>query len=155
MKLRINWGRMVRLKKTRDATSYHLDLAKVTAGAGVYIFGRKWHTQFEALYVGKAGNIRSRVKGHLDRVRLMRHLRDAKDGNRIVLAGNIALRPGQKQGKCLLLAEKALIRHFLSEGDDLANKMGTKIQRHELESSGRHPKRFFPKTIYLERSKGG
>ena len=44
---------------------------KVTAGAGVYIFGRRWGSQFEALYVGKASNIRSRAKGHLNNLRLL------------------------------------------------------------------------------------
>jgi hypothetical protein len=155
MKLHVEWGRPITLKDaSRDNMIYGLDLIKVTAGAGVYIFGRRWGSQFEALYVGKAGNIRGRVKGHLNNLRLMQHLRNAKTGKRLVLAGRLLTKPGQRLPKCLVLAERALIRYFLSEGHDLVNKQGTRLRRHEVESAGQHPKRFFPKAMYVERTKG-
>jgi hypothetical protein len=155
MKLSIEWGQPVGLKDARKMNMiYNLDLQTIANSAGIYIFGRRWHSQFEALYVGKAGNIRSRIKGHFNNLRLMQHLWNAKDGKRIVLIGTIKLKRGQRKGKCLRLAERALIRHFLSEGHDLANKQGTKLRRHELESSGKHPKRFFPKAIYIEKTTG-
>jgi hypothetical protein len=56
--------------------------------------------------------------------------------------------------KSLLLVERGLIRYFLSEGHDLVNKQGTRLRHHEVSSSGQHPKRFFPRAIFLERSKG-
>ena len=156
MKLQIEWGRPIRL---RDATSenmiYGIDLDRVASSAGVYIFGRLWGSQFEALYVGKAGNnIRGRVKTHLNNLRLMQHLRNAKSGNRLVLAGRLITRRGQRFEKSLALAERALIRHFLSEGHDLVNQQGVHLRRHELESSGKYPKRFFPNIIFLEKTKG-
>lgn len=155
MKLRVEWGRPVQLKDaSRDNMIYGIDLARVTSGSGVYIFGRKWGSQFEALYVGKAGNVRSRINGHLNNLRLMQHLRNAKTGKRIVLAGRLLTRQGQQLGKSMALTERALIRYFLSEGHDLVNKQGTRLRRHELESSGTHPKRFFPQTMYLEKAKG-
>jgi len=155
MKLHVEWGRPIRLRDARrDNMIYGLDLDKVSTGAGVYIFGRRFGSQFEALYVGKAGNIRSRVKGQLNNLRLMQHLHNAKAGERIVLAGRLETKPGQRLRKCLVLAERALIRYFLTEGHDLVNKQGTRLRRHELESVGRHPKRFFPTVMYLERAKG-
>ncbi len=155
MNLQVEWGRPVQLKDAiKENMIYGLDLGKVTAGAGVYIFGRHWGSQFEALYVGKAGNVRGRVKQHLNNLRLMQHLHSAKNGKRIVLAGTLVTRRGQQLPKSLLLAERALIRYFLSEGHDLVNKQGVRLRRHELASSGKHPKRFFPKVIYLERAKG-
>ena len=155
MNLHVEWGRPIQLKDaSRDNMIYRLDLGKVSADAGIYIFGRRWGSQFEALYVGKAGNIRSRVKGHLNNLRLMQHLHNAKTGKRIVLAGRLGTKRGQQLPKCLVLAERALIRYFLSEGHDLVNKQGTRLRRHELESSGQHPKRFFPKVMYLEKAKG-
>ncbi len=155
MKLHVEWGRPIQLKDaSKDNMIYGLDLGRVSAGAGIYIFGRRWGSQFEALYVGKAGNIRGRVKGHLNNLRLMQHLRNAKTGKRIVLAGRLVTKRGQRLPKCLALTERALIRYFLSEGHDLVNKQGTRLRRHELESSGQHPKRFFPNAIYLEKAKG-
>jgi hypothetical protein len=155
MNLHVEWGRAIQLKDaSKDNMIYGLDLGKVPQGAGVYIFGRRWGAQFEALYVGKAGNIRSRVKGHLNNLRLMQHLHNAKSGKRIVLAGTLLTKRGQTLPKSLALAERALIRYFLSEGHDLVNKQGTRLRRHELTSSGQHPKRFFPKLMYLEKAKG-
>lgn len=155
MKLHLDWGRPIQLKDaSKQNMIYSLDLAKVTSGAGVYIFGRRWGSQFETLYVGKAGNIRSRVKGHLNNLSLMQHLHNAKTGKRIVLAGRLVTKQGQQRAKCLALAERALIRYFLSEGHDLVNKQGTRLRRHELTSAGQHPKRYFPTTMYLEKAKG-
>jgi hypothetical protein len=83
----------------------------------------------------------------------MQHLKGAKAGKRLVLAGEVVTRPGQKLAKVLWLAERALIRHFLSEGHDLVNKQGARIRRHEVSSSGKQPKRFIPRLTYLERGK--
>jgi hypothetical protein len=155
MKLRLEWDRPIVLKDaSKENMIYGVDLAKVPVGAGVYIFGRRWGTQFEALYVGKASNMRGRIKGHLNNLRLMQHLRNAKTGKRLLLAGKLVTRPGQKLPKCLLLAERAFIRYFLSEGHDLVNKQGTRLRRHEVQSSGSHPKRFFPAEMHLEKAKG-
>ena len=155
MKLHVEWGRPIQLKDaSKDNMIYGLDVSKVSAGAGVYLFGRRWGSQFEALYVGKASNIQSRIKGHLNNLRLMQHLRNAKTGRRLLLAGRLVTKPGQKLSKSLLLAERAFIRYFLSEGHDLVNKQGTRLRRHEVESSGKHPKRFFPRQMHLEKTKG-
>jgi len=155
MKLHVEWGRPVQLKDaSKDNMIYSVDLERIAKGAGVYIFGRKWGSQCEALYVGKAGNIRGRVKGHFNNLRLMQHLNNAKTGKRIVLAGRLLTKPGQQMAKSTALVERALIRYFLSEGHDLVNKQGTRLRRHELESSGKHPKRFFPRLMYIEKAKG-
>lgn len=139
---------------TRQNLIYSADLNKLPTVSGVYVLGRRWGNQFEALYVGKANGIRGRVKSQLNNLRLMQHLRNAKAGKRIVLAGRIVTKPGQQMGRCLPLIERALIRYFLSEGDDLVNKQGTRLRRHELSSSGKHPKRFIPSLMYVEKGKG-
>lgn len=132
---------------------YGVDLKRIPSGAGVYLFGRRFGSHFEALYVGKASSTRGRVKGHLNNLRLMQHLRNAKAGRRVVLAGRLVTRQGQNLEKCLGLAERAFIRYFLSEGHDLVNKQGTRLRRHEVLSTGLHPKRFFPREVHLERAK--
>ena len=154
MKLRVEWSRPIGLKhRAKEDMVYGLDLSKITRSPGVYIFGRRWGSSFEALYVGKANSLRGRIRAHLNNLRLMQHLRDAKTGRRILLAGKLLTRGGQRLDKCLTLAERALIRYFLSEGHDLVNKQGTRIRRHELTSEGQHPKRFFPGLIYVEKAR--
>jgi hypothetical protein len=155
MKLSVEWMRPVPLKDAaRENLIYKVSLEKLPSVPGVYLFGRRWGSQFEALYVGKANGVRGRVKSQLNNLRLMQHLKNARAGKRLVLAGRIVTKPGQQLDRCLPLIERALIRYFLSEGHDLVNKLGTRLRRHELSSSGKYPKRYFPSIIYVEKRKG-
>ena len=121
--------------------------------SGIYVLGRRWGNEFEALYVGKATGLRGRVKSQLNNLRLMQHLKNAKGGKRIILTGRMISKPGQRLEQSLLLVERALIRYFLSEGHDLVNKQGTRLRRHEIASSGKHPKKFIPRVMYVEKAK--
>jgi hypothetical protein len=71
-----------------------------------------------------------------------------------VLAGKFIAKPGQQVDKCLRIIERGFIRYFLSEGHDLVNKQGTRLRRHEVSSSGNHPKRFFAGLMYVDKAKG-
>ena len=84
----------------------------------------------------------------------MQHVKGAKAGKKLVLAATVVTKPGQRLAKVLDLTERAFIRHFLSEGDNLVNKQGVHIRGHEFESVGKHPKRFIPRLTYLERTRG-
>jgi hypothetical protein len=156
MRLQIDWYKPMVLKDaSRENLIYKTDLDKIPAVPGIYVFGRKWgREQFEALYVGKANRLRNRVKGHFNNLRLMQHLRNAKNGKRIVLFGRVVTKPGQQLDKCLRMIERGFIRYFLSEGHDLVNKQGTRLRRHEIASSGKHPKRYFPGLMYVDKAKG-
>jgi hypothetical protein len=131
---------------------YSFDHSKLPEGAGVYVFGRRFGKQFEALYVGKAGELRSRTKGQLNNLRLMQHLKTAKNGKRILLVARFVSKPGQQEAKCLAILERALIRFFLSEGHDLVNKQGTRLRRHEIGSIGTRTK--VPRLMFVDRGKG-
>jgi hypothetical protein len=150
MKIYVEWSRPVTLRARKGEAGYDVDLAKLPSKPGVYIFGRRFSKRFEALYVGKANRMRGRIRGQMNSLRLMNHITNAKLGKRIVLTGALRTRGGQNRAKCLKLAERALIRHFLSKGHDLVNIMGRRIRRHELYSSGSHPKRHFDDPIFLE-----
>lgn len=155
MKLHVEWSRPISLRDARHQNMiYGIELEKLPATAGVYIFGRRFSKAFEALYVRQAGDIRDRVKGQLNNLHLMQHIKNARNGKRILLAGRFVRRPGQQPKKCLSLIEQALIRYFLSEGHNLVNKQGTRLYHHKIASAGRHPKRFFPRLMYLEKTKG-
>ena len=161
MQLHVEWNRPLQLRDgTKQNLIYFVDLEKVPDATGVYIFGRRWGSDFEALYVGKGTKLRSRVNGQFNNLRLMQHIRNARSGKRILVAGTLvtksgrATKTGTRSQKALTLTERALIRYFLSEGHDLVNKHGTRLRRHELTSSGKHPRRFIPSPMYLERAKG-
>ena len=155
MRLHLNWTRPIPLKKSRQNLIYDVDLERLPASTGIYIFGRQRKDEnrnFEALYVGQATRIRNRVRHHLENnLRLMLHLKNAKQGQRVVLAATFRGLPGQQAKKSLAIVERALIRHFLSEGHNLVNKQGTQLRHHEIVSDGKQPKRFIPKLMYLDR----
>lgn len=154
MKLHLEWSRPVQFKDgAKQNLIYTLDATRLPSVAGIYVLGRRWGSDFEALYVGKANNIRNRVKGQMNNLRLMQYMRNARAGKRIVLTGKFVPKPGQKLGKCLGLSERALIRYFLSEGHSLVNKQGTLLRQHEVASSGKHPKKFIPALMFLEKTK--
>ncbi len=157
MQLSMEWNRPVSLKDRKHHNAsyfYEIDLNKVPHAPGIYLLCRRYAGGFEALYVGKATNLRGRIKRQLNNLRLMQHLRNAKSGKRVLLCGQVITKPGQKVDRCLALIERALIRYFLSKGFDLVNKQGTRIRPHEVISQGKHPKRFIPGKMFLEKAKG-
>jgi hypothetical protein len=158
MKMHLEWSRPIPLKDgSRENLLCAVDLAKLPTAGGVYTFGRQRKDQdrnFEALYVGKANTIRRRVRGQLKNLPVMLHLKNARQGRRLLLTAKFVGQPGQRAGKCIPIIERALIRYFLSEGHDLVNKQGTRLRRHEIKSDGKHPKRFIPKQMFVDRGRG-
>jgi hypothetical protein len=155
MKLHLKWSKAVPLKTSKHLI-YDVDLQRLPAVAGLYVFARQRKDRtrnFEALYIGQAKNVRQRVRGQLKNLPLMLHLQRAKQGQKMVIAGTFAGRSGQQAGKSISIAEKALIRHFLSEAHDLVNKQGTRLLRHEITSDGNFPRRFIPKLMYVDKGK--
>ena len=153
MKLHLEWSRQVPLKRSRQRSLvYTIDMDKLPDEPGLYVFGRRFGNSFEGLYVGKAKTIRRRVRNQLNNSRLMQHVMTARRGKRILLVGRYVSKPGQGETKSLLLLEQALIRHFVSEGDDLVNVSGTRIRQHEITSARKQLKKFIPATMYLEKT---
>ena len=154
MQLHLEWSRPVLLRRSRQRSQvYTTDLDNLPDEPGLYVFGRRYGARLEALYVGKAKNIRSRVKQQLNNSRLMQHVRTAKTGKRILMVGRFVPKPGQRESDCLSLLEHALIRHYVSDGHDLVNIRGTRLRQHEITSTGKHPRRFVPTLMYLEKTR--
>lgn len=107
---------------------YSPDLDQIPRSAGVYIFYRKYGKGFQVFYVGKALNLRSRLKGQSNNLKLMNSIRSAANGAKMLAYGEVKLKPGQKASSAILAAEKLLIRHFVEEGHELFNLHGVKLQ---------------------------
>ena len=136
MDLCVTWKSYPLKDGWKQKMTFVTDLTKLPTRAGVYIFARKWGTGFEALYVGKANNLRARIKGQLNNNLLMNHVYYSAAGARVVFAGVFYPGPAQQLKKCLPIIEKALIRYFVSERHDLVNKQGKKLKQHTLISDG-------------------
>jgi len=97
MDLEIEWKKPVPLRKTpKGLYIYNVDLEVLPAVPGIYVFARRWGRSYEALYVGQSKRIRRRVRNHLNNLRLMKYLENAKIGRRFVIVGRAVLRPGHK-----------------------------------------------------------
>ncbi len=155
VRLAINWNKPIPLlKDTRNGLTYDVNFDKIKPSPGIYMFARKWGSSYEALYVGKSENLRSRIKTHLNNHRLVKHIEGASSGKRVVIIGYPCTRSGQQMARVLKTLERVLIRHFLAEAHDLVNIHGIRIERHEIESDGGIPKAFIPSKMFLERSNG-
>ena len=72
MNLSIEWSNFMTLRKSKSF--YCVEVEKIPAEAGIYVFGRRFADGFEALYVGKANVLKSRVNGQFNNLRLMQHI---------------------------------------------------------------------------------
>jgi hypothetical protein len=151
MELKLVWHKPVALREAEARTNllYELDLEKIPATPGVYIFMRTFGKNQNPLYVGKAKNLGSRIKGQLNTLKLMRGIQNAAHGSRVLVFGEFVPKQAQRVDKCLTLIERALIRHFLSEGHELLNKAGTRLAKHSLLSE-QVAGRFVPHKILFE-----
>ena len=155
MQLEIFWNKPKPLTKGREYTQiYTCNLKKIPGTSGIYIFARYYDRKYYALYVGQSKNLKNRVKGHLNNLKLMKHLEKAKTGKRVIITGTVVTKGGQNLKKALNILERAFIRHFLSEGHDLVNHQGVKIPSHKIQSRGHIKKSFILSSIYLEKKKG-
>jgi hypothetical protein len=108
---------------------YQPDLSEIPKEAGIYVFYRRFGPKkFQVFYVGKAKNLRGRINGQLNNLKLMNGIHDAANGARYLAYAKVALRPGQKPEPTIHAAEKLLIRHFVDEGHELLNIQGVKIR---------------------------
>ncbi|HXB63106.1 MAG TPA: hypothetical protein VNU94_09690 [Acidobacteriaceae bacterium] len=152
MKIYLEWQKQVQLKSIGSSSAgYQVNFDLLPPVAGVYLFGRIFDGKLEVLYVGQAANLKSRIKGQLNNLRLMNHIKNAKNGKKVLVIGILDFPPGPKNPKKSLdIAEKSLIRHYLSEGHDISNKMGVKFRTHRIESFGTFGKKNIPGVLHLE-----
>jgi hypothetical protein len=138
MKLRIEWLPSIQLEDGRDQNLiYVCDYESIPERPGIYVFGRTFGAAFEALYVGRAGSsLKRRIKQQFNNVKLMQHVRNAKNGDRVLLVGLFASQKGQQTNNCLPVMEHAFIRHYLDADNDLVNVQGTRLKTHAIVSSG-------------------
>jgi hypothetical protein len=149
MDLHLDWGPPLALLPSEDGRIYEIDLNVLPEAPGIYIFTRTFGKATSALYVGKAENLRGRLKQQLNAVRLMKGIENAPTGRRHLLWAKLNRRQGQK-ADCLPIVERALIRHYLSEGHELLNIHGNRIKKHSLTSERTAMKTFIPRTLFFE-----
>ena len=138
MDLDVFWHPPVDLHDGRDDNLIlTCDLDEIPETPGVYAFARKHGENIEPLYIGRAGDLRSRIRGHFrTNVQLMQRIRDARNGRKVVLPGEWRAKRGQQQERALQVIEAGLIKYALAEGHEIFNIQGTKRPVHIINSAG-------------------
>ena len=152
MKLALNWHKPLTLCRAdkEDDGIYTIPLDDIPTEPGIYIFLRTHGSKSEALYVGKADNLRSRIEDQLNNLKLMKGIENAANGKRLVAYEEFVPRSGQQQKKALRRMETAFIRHYVSYGHQLLNKQGTKVVKDSIASERSALRKFIPKELYFE-----
>lgn len=149
MKVQLDWFDPIPMRPaSKGSSQYIADTDDLSQEPGIYVFGRTHGRAFEALYVGQANQLRARIERQLNNLRPMEYLRQARQGRRVIMVGTL------KRGRVasgLTIAERALIRYFLAQGNDLANIQGARRRQHEVESRYR-PMHFVPLLMYVDRT---
>jgi hypothetical protein len=143
MRLVLEWANELPL------TGGQIELNKVPEGPGIYVFGRRHGKSFEALYVGRATNLKQRITYQLNNLKLMKHIDSAKTGDRVILIGLFRAKQKQTPEACLPIIERAVIRHFIGEGNDLVNIQGTMIREHVVTIANHNKIPRFPEEMII------
>lgn len=136
MRISVTWQAPLRLRLPMSRLHEHFDLDQLPEDAAVYMFARRFGLRLEVLYVGKATSLRKRIKQQLNNLKLMQAIDDAAIGPRMLIYGTLNNKPGQRTDVVLEIVERALIDHYTEAGDQLINKLGTKLPVDVIEFDG-------------------
>ena len=139
MELNITWYQPIPLLdgEKQDLIYTAKNLEEWDGVPGVYMFCRVFDGEIFPLYIGKAENIAGRLRQHFKTsINLMKRIKKAAKGAKVVIPGEFTPKPGQSTKKCLTIIERALINHALTEGNELLNVQGTKTPTNRIKFSG-------------------
>lgn len=144
MEIRIVWQQPIPLVEgSKESLRIYVprDPGEIPERPGIYIFGRRHGDTVSPLYIGKAESLLRRIEQQLNNVRLMKGIENAPTGERILLLGELSLRPGQRVPRVLEVVENALIEFALANEHEILNKQGTRTPFHTLTFDGNRSSR--------------
>jgi hypothetical protein len=152
MNLELRWHKPLSLRDdSANNGIYTTDLNRLPDAPGIYILLRVHGQIHEALYVGKANCLCTRVPQQFNNVKLMKGIENAARGSRKLAFAEFIAKKGQQQTRALKAMENALIRYYLALGNRLLNIHGARIVKHSLSSERSVLRKFIPITIYFEK----
>jgi len=138
MHLTVEWTRPLKLRHSDKHIYWCDETEEIPKSPGVYIFAvMKRSGKLVPVYVGQAHNVYTRVRNHMsDHRSLMRRIKKAPSGTRVVMGGKLRRGSGVQVKRSLDLIEDQLISKFLGEGYKLANVSCTGRPHHILTFRG-------------------
>lgn len=142
MDIELVWRTPVRLavapkESTQDFLVVKSDENRIPQAPGVYVFARAFGTKYEPIYIGQADDLHKRIGQHLkSNVALMKALRHAKSGPKVVLLAEVLTKQGQQIQRVLDVVEPTLIADAVAAGYTLVNRQLTSAKFHTVVSKG-------------------
>ena len=142
MKIAVRWLPPVDLYDgSSENLIYSCDLEQILEDAGVYVFARRFGKVWPRSMWGRR-SLRGRIKQQFNNTKLMKGVENAKIGTRVLLLAEVSTWLASRLLHALVIVERTLIEHYLSQGCELINIQGTKIPADIIEfagnSTGRH-----------------
>ena len=137
MNISASWSREISLKDgSKKNAIFLVEDEELPEEAGCYVFFNQFGNSRKIIYIGRANNIRARLRGQFNNLKLMIGIRNAGRGNKKLICCTVNPKSGQKQDKIIGILEKNLIKHAFTEGHELLNIQGAKIHFHEISFTG-------------------
>jgi len=154
MQIAASWSKPIALRKCKPGgLIYELDLDLLPTEPGVYVFARRHGRVVSPIYIGETLNVRSRIKGHLNSLPLMRAIENAPTGRRFLIYCTVTAASSVKAKKHVKVIEKALLLHAQGEGHVLFNKKGTKLPTDEITFTGnRTSEAIAPRSMLIKKA---
>ncbi len=136
MKTKATWSYPIKLlSRKKHNLIYYINLDNIPEEPGCYVFYTKYAGSISMHYIGKANNLKSRIKEQLNNVRLMMGIKNYMNGKKFLMYFLVDGGLKTKKKKIVKL-EKQLIKYATLEGHELINKIGTKLKFDTVNFSG-------------------
>jgi hypothetical protein len=154
MNVFVEWGTVIALGPKAKFVSevqntLEVLLSKILETPGIYVFARRFDKTITPIYVGKALNLKNRIKQQFNNLRLMSAIQDGPSGEIVLLVGQVTPATESKIKRALKIAERTHIEQAMTAGHELLNIQGTRSKHDVVEIKGTkshtHP---FPRTMY-------
>jgi hypothetical protein len=144
----------IALKKAASSgLIYELPLDQLPTVPGAYIFGRKFGGKVVPIYVGETQNIKSRVKGHLKSLPLMKAIENSPNGPKFFIFCTVKTNAPKRAKQHVKIIERAIILHSQAEGHVLFNTSGAKLPTDEISFVGnRTSEALAPRLMLIKRA---
>ena len=145
MEISVTWYKPLNLEEeeTNDNSIYSIAIDQLPDEAGCYIFYREFGKSKTIIYIGRAQNIKARIKSQLNHLRLMKGIQNSGKGSKLLMFCTLNIKRGQNLVRVLGLLEKNLIKEAFAQGYELLNIQGSKIHFHRIVFSGNRTSEYF------------
>jgi len=137
--IKVKWKKPILLEKhpTKHIPFWIQDWNRIPAAPGIYIFSKRFGDKITPVYIGKAKNLRNRIKQQLkSNVPLVTAMQKSGLGSKFVMIAEHIGRPGLPSMKAITIVEKAFIYEAINHGFELANIQMKEIKEIEIISEG-------------------